>query len=252
MINRKVPPNRNVITIEDSNWVVQITDDDSRTLLDPVSGSGLHSASGALSETEHVYVNNSGVADRLALREPTQVLEVGLGTGMAMLLSIDKAIMANCKLRYVALENTLLDANVIDALNLENHLANTELAKRFAQWREGLGQHPAIGTYDWEVASGIQLTVVLDDALNWQATSHAPFDAIYFDPFAPSVNPTLWNPSFLARMIQALKPEGRLVTYCVSRDVRDAFASVGFDVRRVRGPAGGKREVLIATKGNPT
>jgi tRNA U34 5-methylaminomethyl-2-thiouridine-forming methyltransferase MnmC len=44
-----------------------------------------------------------------------------------------------------------------------------------------------------------------------------------------------------------LNADGRLVTYCVSRMVRERFREAGFDVHKLRGPCGGKREVLMAT-----
>ena len=62
-----------------SDWVIQITDDGSRTLLNPASGIAFHSASGALAETLHVYLENSGVGEKLRQGIEVQVIEVGLG-----------------------------------------------------------------------------------------------------------------------------------------------------------------------------
>ena len=77
---------RTLIEIPGSFHVVQITDDDSRTLIDPVGEVAFHSGSGALAETRHVYLKNSGVSARLACGKNTSVLEIGLGTGLGMLL----------------------------------------------------------------------------------------------------------------------------------------------------------------------
>ena len=47
-------------------------------------------------------------------------------------------------------------------------------------------------------------------------------------------------------MFKMLGVNGRLVSYCVNRRVRDTLTEVGFAVNRVAGPVGGKREVLVA------
>ncbi len=49
-------------------------------------------------------------------------------------------------------------------------------------------------------------------------------------------------------MHRALRTGGKLDSYCVNRRVRDDLALAGFEVDRVPGPPGGKREVLVATK----
>ena len=60
---------RPVLKIAGTNQVVQITDDNSRTLMHPETGVAFHSASGALAETRHVYLHNSGVQKKWNLCE---------------------------------------------------------------------------------------------------------------------------------------------------------------------------------------
>lgn len=75
-----------------------------------------------------------------------------------------------------------------------------------------------------------------------------PFDAIYFDPFAPEVDGQFWQADYLAKLFPLLRSGGTLVSYCVKSVVQRSLRNAGFAVRTVRGPAGGKREVLIATR----
>ena len=58
----------------------------------------------------------------------------------------------------------------------------------------------------------------------------------------------LWTPDFLGRMHELLRSGGHLVTYCVNRRVKDALQSCDFEIKCLRGPVGGKREVMRATR----
>jgi tRNA U34 5-methylaminomethyl-2-thiouridine-forming methyltransferase MnmC len=243
-----MPPPRKTFAVGHDNLIVQITDDDSRTLIDTKANVAYHSASGALAETRHVYLSNSGVADRLSSEIPTSVLEIGLGTGMGMLLTLDAALASKTSLDYTAIEYQWPNADVLRQLNLGDHMGDPSIVARFLDWRQLLGRAAPTGIYQWQGGPDQTVTIHHTDALTWEAGTTSVYDAIYFDPFAPDANPELWNPRFLSRMYGLLDDAGRLVTYCVNRQVREDFASVGFRVRRVRGPQGGKREVLIATK----
>ena len=124
---------RPTIPIPDTPWSVQITDDRSRTLIDPVSGVAFHSASGGLAETKHVYLANSGVSERLRHQNPTSVLEVGLGLGMGLLATLDAALSNRCELRYVAIENNWLRGEILQELHLNEFLKKESLAADFCR-----------------------------------------------------------------------------------------------------------------------
>jgi len=236
--------------------VIQVTDDGSRTLVNPNDGLAFHSASGARTETEHVYLHNSGVSDRLAKGLKTRVLEIGLGTALGMLMTVDRAVTARCALHYHAWELKLLEADLFEMLNLGTSVKHSWLVESFVSWRKTLGNELAPGEYQWTIPargssthSTDQIVVILcvGDWLKSNVSGLAAVDAVYYDPFAPAANPELWQVASLARMRQLLTLDGRLTTYCVSREVRDRFSEAGFRVTKVRGPKGGKREVLIAT-----
>jgi tRNA U34 5-methylaminomethyl-2-thiouridine-forming methyltransferase MnmC len=241
-------PARTTIPIEGRELAVQITDDQSRTLVNARTEVAYHSASGAMAETRHVYLGNSGVAGQLASGTATSVLEIGLGIGLGLLLTLDAALSGGTRLDYTAVENDWLGIDVLSKLDLDKQVNDASIATQFLQWRESLGEYVPSGVHHWRAGPGQNVTVYHQDARLWAVDARRTFDAIYFDPFAPDVNGVLWQTEFLARMYSLLSNDGRLVTYCVSRKVCDDFASVGFFVERVRGPEGGKREVMIATK----
>ena len=85
-------PIRETFSTDRNDLMVQITDDGSLTLVKTGSDDAYHSGCGAATETRHVYLEISGIIDRLRDRQPSRVLEIGLGTSQAMLMTIDAAI----------------------------------------------------------------------------------------------------------------------------------------------------------------
>ena len=239
---------RRILQIPGSHQAIQITDDNSRTLIDPVSGVAFHSASGALAETQHVYLRNSGVKDRLSNGESSAVLEVGLGTGLGMLLTVDEAIGGDAKLNYHALESDLLPVSVLRALELDSGMRSVAIHQSYLNWYENVLCEASPGSYCWEYSEHVTVTIHHCDARDFQFSNTGFFDAIYFDPFAPSVNQDLWTVEFLGRMRTLLRSGGKLVTYCVNRHVKDTLTATGFEISCVPGPLGGKREVMLATR----
>lgn len=252
-------PDRLTVDSPDPRWRVRLTDDGSPTLVEVASGQAMHSGCGACDETRHVYLDGSGVSDRLGRQESTRVLEVGFGTGMAWLMTADRAINSHTPLFYQALEIALPPASVIRQLDLGRFLDHPALLDAFCDWlataepcEASPDRSDARLEFRFQTAT---LRVLLVDAVRWcAARSAAPsprdgerFDAVYFDPYSPEAAPQLWTAEVFAAMFGELKTDGRLVTYCVSRTVRDALTIAGFAVRRVPGPARGKREVLIAS-----
>ncbi len=240
------PPVRDVLSCVDARYEVLITDDGSPTLVDRALGDAMHSGCGAVAESRHVYLENSGVSHRLAAELPTRVLEVGLGAGLNWLLTADEAIASSTPLAYVGLESQLPSGDAIRQLRFERFVRTPVLVDRFCDFLDRCGRE----TSRLEPAPAISLQVNCRDAIEWSCDpsilSMQPFDAIYFDPYSPSTNPDLWSADFLAVIRGLLAPDGRLVSYCVSTPVRRVMQSVGFETLRARGPAGGKREVLIA------
>ena len=57
------------------------TDDGSCTVVHSDHQETYHSKFGALTESDLVYLRNSGVHQRLAHQQPTAILEIGFGTG---------------------------------------------------------------------------------------------------------------------------------------------------------------------------
>ncbi len=237
----------------DPRYLIETTDDGSLTLVAADSLDRFHSGAGAVSETRHVYLERSLVARRLAERQPTRVLEVGLGTGLGLLLTVDLARHLATPIRYDAIEIAWPPARVLDQLELGRTLHDASLAEHFIRWRRSIPNPPTFGSHRWDVDPRTAAVVHIADLRQWTPPPDAaPFDAIYFDPFSPASQPEMWTEATFETMRDLLAPDGRLVTYCVSRPVRDALTAAGFRVTRTPGPPGGKREVLVAELASTT
>ena len=73
------------------------------------------------------------------------------------------------------------------------------------------------------------------------------FDIIYFDAFAPSSQPHLWEKDIHEKLYNMLNPGGVLVTYCTQGAFRRTLESIGYNITKLNGP-GKKREMMRATK----
>jgi tRNA U34 5-methylaminomethyl-2-thiouridine-forming methyltransferase MnmC len=225
--------------------MVRLTQDGSHTLFNQQYHQTFHSDKGAVTESKHVFLQASRIADLLQQGQNVNVLEVGFGTGLNFFLTADLALQTNANLVYTALEKTLLPSSIMQALNFQPHLQTTEILNAFYEFRNALGDNP-VGQYSFEYHQ-ILLTLRLGEATA-QDLEPSYFNAIYQDAFSPDSNPELWAETFFTKLYNTLKIDGHLTTYSVKGEVRRALHAVGFKVEKHPGPPGGKREMLIAVK----
>jgi len=245
------------------------TEDGSPALWSPRYGQAFRSRRGAHSEARHVFANGSGAAARLASGRATRVLEVGLGAATNLACTAAVAWAAGTPLHYRVWEPEPLPAAALRLANLEA-IAPAPFVAALLDARDAWGALAPGAVVAWRIATiSFELVVapierLLDadfagaverrlrpgPAAGRAAAAPAvtPYDAVYLDPFSPEVNPEPWRPAVLAALAERLAPGGVLVSYSVRGGVRRALAAAGLDVRKVAGPAGGKREVLWARR----
>jgi tRNA U34 5-methylaminomethyl-2-thiouridine-forming methyltransferase MnmC len=223
-----------------------LTPDGSKTLHSDRYAQTFHSSKGAVTESKHVFLESSEVAPKLRAGESVSVLEIGFGTGLNFFLTADVALKHRVRLNYVALEQTLLPASVIQHLGYGEHLENKDVLESYLIFRQSLPDEVAKGQYIFEFET-VRLELLIGEATaqTFEANS---FDAIYQDAFSPDANPELWSETFFAKLYAALKPSSKLTTYSVKGDVRRTLQGVGFKVEKRQGPPSGKREMLVAVK----
>lgn len=226
---------------------LRATADGSHTLYSARYRQSFHSEHGALSEARHVFLQASGVLEKLEAAQAAQVLEVGFGTGLNFFVSADAAQQQGAPLGYSALERELPPAAVVRALGYDRCLHAPAIFEHYLDWRARHGDVVAQGSYRLEPLPGVRLELLIGEATE-QALPAGAFDAVYQDAFSPDANPELWQEAFLEKLYHTLKAGGTLSTYSVKGEVRRCLARLGFEVEKRPGPPGGKREMLLARK----
>jgi tRNA U34 5-methylaminomethyl-2-thiouridine-forming methyltransferase MnmC len=203
------------------------TADGSFTLFIPEVEETYHSTHGAVQESMHVFIENGLKA---CDKESIRVLEVGLGTGLNAVLTLQHATK---KINYCALEPYPLSKEILNELAASR---SDQFEMKFHVSNAG----------EWislqENFSFIRMEVGLEEF-----SSEEKFDVIYYDAFGPRVEPGLWTLERMQQCFDLLNDGGVLVTYCAKGEVRRNLQAAGFVVERLAGPPG-KREMLRGVK----
>ncbi len=230
-----------------TEFQLQSTTDGFDTLYSTQYQQTFHSRHGALIETEHVFVNGSGVGQRLVEQQPTCILEVGFGTGLNFFITAQQSRENKSMLHYVALEKNLLSNDLLTQLNHHEKLGEAgDIRQAFLAWRAKLTTLTPFTLLRWDFEENIRLELVLGDAILLQIPKRA-YHAIYHDAFSPESNPELWTVDFFIRLYKVLAPGGKLATYSVKDTVRHNLKTAGFEIEKQPGPLG-KREMLVAIR----
>ena len=217
-----------------------VTADGSHSILVPEMNVTYHSVHGAIQESMHVFIE-SGFKHLLnqSTNKPINILEVGFGTGLNVLLTIIAAEKLDQNFYYVAIEPNPLSLEEARSLNYCELLGRKDLEENFmsmhqCEWNKSLVVSENMMIYK----SNHQL----------QTFNHFPvFNLIYFDAFDPKVQPELWTKEIFEKMFELLRPGGILVTYSSKGEVRRAMQAAGFEVEKLPG-ARGKREMIRGRK----
>jgi tRNA U34 5-methylaminomethyl-2-thiouridine-forming methyltransferase MnmC len=204
--------------------------DGSTTLWVPGLDEHYHSIHGALTESQHVFIDAGLKAiDKLTIR----ILEVGLGTALNARLTLDQAQQDGTIIEYDALEKFPLTKEEIAAIGLQGMSKEAPF----------LCATPGATT---QIAEQFTFRLLIEDLKAFEGVQGS-YDLIYFDAFAPSAQPDLWTDAVFENMYGLLKPGGALVTYCAKGVVKRSMKAAGFEVEALPGPPR-KREMTRAWK----
>jgi tRNA U34 5-methylaminomethyl-2-thiouridine-forming methyltransferase MnmC len=215
-----------------------LTCDGSHTLSVDEIHETYHSVNGAISESEHVYLNN-GYNFLQGLPE-ISVLEIGFGTGLNCLLTALEAARTKVMTHYYSLEKFPLSDQIIHLLNYPDLTGE-----------KGKDLFGKIHTSPWNsgvtICSHFELKKIEADALTLDWTTFPGIDLVYFDAFGPDKQPEMWNPHLFRMIFQKMNANAVFVTYCAKGSVRRELERTGLKMERLPGPAG-KREMLRGIK----
>jgi len=215
------------------------TADGSTTLYVPELNEHFHSINGAITESMHVFIE-AGLRKIPDSNEQLTILEIGFGTGLNALLtcldpSTDKRII-----NYDAVEPFPVQDEILTQLNFSTLIQDERAQNIFAKLHEST----------WNAVNIITPNFILkktNKKLEEISFENNHYDLVYFDAFAPDVQPELWTKEIFLKIKKATKKGGVLVTYSAKGQVRRNLEAAGFSVERLPGPPG-KREMMRGVK----
>lgn len=212
---------------------VEKTADGSATIFIPKMDEHYHSVKGALTESQHIY-RDCAFLHRCD-GKPLRLLEVGFGTGLNASVTA-MAAAEDREVHYIGLEKYPVSPDLLAQLDY-GKIVDEELftAIHRAEWGNAMAITP------YFTLTKIQMDYTRDEL-------PSEIDVVYFDAFAPEKQPDMWAEEAFRRLYDAMASGGVLTTYCAKGVVRRLLSAVGFEVERIAGPVGGKREILRATK----
>lgn len=210
------------------------TSEGSHTLYVPELNEHYHSVHGAIAESFHVYIKNG--FRQINLQE-INILEIGFGTGLNVLLTLLENEQLNKKINYISIEKYPLSQKETEQLNYHTQL-NIE-RELFLK----------LHNCDWNtfvpITANFRLKKIEIDVSNFEP--YLNFDLIYFDAFAPDIQPRLWSSEVFTKIFNSMNKNAVFTTYSAKGSVRRTLESIGYIVERIPGPPK-KRQMIRAIK----
>ncbi len=206
------------------------------------------STDGGLEETRAVFLQGCGLPDRWMGRDVFTVAELGFGSGLNFLATMQSwhESGATGRLHFVSVEGFPFDRQQLaQALSAFPELA--EIAAPLIESWPG----PVRGVHRRHFGP-VTLTLIHDDIAPALAGQDFAADAWFLDGFSPAKNPDMWSKPILSEVARLSAPGARVGTFTVAGAVRRGLATAGFEVERLPG-FGRKRQRLEARMpGEPT
>lgn len=219
-----------------NNIEIVKTSDGSHSLYVKELEENYHSHHGAIQEAKHVFINN-GLA--FFAGNEISVLEVGFGTGLNALLTLDFALNENKNITYTGIETNLLDYSLIEQLNYLEQLKSSHLEDDFRKMHE-CKEGEEISLIPSFKFKKVQLKIQDYNQDN-------EVDIVFYDAFSPTSQIEMWDITIFKKLYSIISKGGVLVTYCAKGQLKRDLRSVGFEVESLPGPPG-KREMVRAIK----
>ncbi len=195
-----------------------------------------------------MFFDHGGVYRSLEENKPVHIFEMGLGTGLNLLL-LDDALSVRpnhtAPVTFTSVEAFPITADTASSLNYGQFLTHPEqmeaLVRLFSALVPGWNEVPWPGRIKvrvW-VGDGMHVGVERVDTLV------RPFTHFFHDPFSIEASPELWSEAMFASLHATAAPEALLATYGAASKARAMMAAGGWFVARAPG-ALGKREMTLA------
>ncbi|GAC1431968.1 MAG: tRNA (5-methylaminomethyl-2-thiouridine)(34)-methyltransferase MnmD [Chitinophagaceae bacterium] len=218
-----------------------VTTDGSHSIAIPEMGVTYHSSHGAIQESLHVFIKAGLQYITCRVTQPVilSVFEMGFGTGLNALLTLAEAEKHQQKIYYETIEPYPLEAGIFTSLNYCEQLRRPDLQNLFRLL------HDCAWNTTIMVTPYFSFKKKQTSLTNLSATQ--PFNLIYFDAFAPDIQPGVWTAAVFRELYTLMEPNAVLTTYCSKSIVRKAMTEGGLKVEKIPGPPH-KREMVRAVK----
>ena len=163
--------------------------------------------------------------------ETIQILEIGFGTGLNCILSLEAGLAYGQNIRYTALEPHPISVEEAASLNYSNSHFQ---ALHSGPWQEDLTLNEHF------VLQKLKLPLQ-------EFETNQTFHLVYLDAFDAAVQPELWTTAIFEKLSGFLEPGSTLVTYSSKGEVRRSMIKAGLKPEKIPGPPF-KREMLRAIK----
>jgi len=217
--------------------IITPTADGSNTLYSEEIGEHYHSKHGALQESKHVFIN-AGLSYASEGKSEISVLEVGFGTGLNFILSLEYCTKNNISLDYTSIEAFPLTTDVINQTGYDQYVSPETWCDFISAYEESLKAQQTLSPL-----CKLEIPPIKLASFNTQKR----FDVIYYDAFSVQHQPEMWSDEIIAYACGFLKPGGTFVTYAITGKLKRAVKACGFTIEKLPG-APGKREMLRAIK----
>lgn len=209
------------------------TSDGSHTIRNDCTGDTYHSIHGAIQESQHIYIKNGVEYFTLSFpdKKNVRVLEVGFGTGLNALLTLQFTASRKLEVEYVTVEAFPLERDVYSQLNYPDKEVLNLLHE--CAWETPIALLPNFSFIKHQTE------------VQMMRLPFASFDVIYYDAFAPKSQPELWTKEMFEKIKFAMGTPSVLVTYCVKGTVKRELKELGLSIETPNGPPG-KRSMLRA------
>lgn len=218
------------------------TEDGSHSIHSEQYDASYHSTHGAIQETQTVFIEAGFNFLAAAGLKQINILEIGFGTGLNAFMTYLEAQKQAVSVLFHSIELHPIGEETAKQLNYPTLLQCPENEEIFRQMHSNENLTVSLPSCDDNFFE-FQLKITTFEG----AVLPNIYQLIYFDAFAPSVQPHLWEAPFLQKMYDALVPGGIFVTYCAQGAFKRALKEVGFKVEGLPGPKG-KREMTRARK----
>ena len=215
------------------------TSDGSDTIFNQDLNETYHSLNGSIKESELVYIRN-GLEFFLdkKITDSVRVLEIGFGTGLNFLLTKIFMEERNEKLFYHTLEPFPLPSGLLKKINY---------IEKLGEGNRDIFDNSHRSRPNETVNLNEKITFLRSDLTLESIKFSKKYDVIYFDAFAPSRQPEIWEKENLKKIYSHMNIDSILVTHCSSGQFKRDLREVSFDVDVLPGPVG-KREMVRAIK----